>query len=139
MTRYLLDSDAVVDYLKGVASTMTLVRHLGVQRHELCTCDVVVCEIHSGLGGLLPQQRAQGERLLAALEDLPTSRRAAQQAGEWRAQYRSQGMQLPATDCLIAAVAHEHGAQFITANLRDFPMSEVIVLPLPGMEAGTTR
>ena len=139
MTRYLLDSDAVVDYLKGVASTMTLVRHLGVQRHELCTCDVVVCEIHSGLGGLLPHHRAQAERLLAALEYLPTSRQAAQQAGDWRAAYRSQGVQLPATDCLIAAVAHAHGAELITANLRDFPMPEVAVLPLPRTEGRTTR
>ena len=129
MSRYLLDTDAVVDYLKGVASTITLIQQLGQQGHQLSTCDVVVCEVHTGLAS--PQQRSQAERLLSALEYLPTSRAAAQHAGEWRATYRAQGVQLPATDCLIAAVAHEHGAQLITANLRDFPMPELTVLPLP--------
>ena len=138
MSRYLLDTDAVVDYLKGVASTITLVKQLSEQGHQLCTCDIVVCELHSGLGGLLPHHRAQVERLLAALEYLPTSRQAAQQAGDWRAAYRRQGVQLPATDCLIAAVASAHGAQLVTANLRDFPMPEVTVLPLPRAQGGTT-
>lgn len=44
--------------------------------------------------------------------------------------YRARGLQLPATDCLIAATAHEHGALVITRNVKDFPMPEVTLLPL---------
>lgn len=39
MTRYLPDTDAVVDYLKGVTSTVDLITQLGTQGHELCNHD----------------------------------------------------------------------------------------------------
>ena len=128
MTRYLLDTDAIVDYLKGITGTITLIRQLGEQGHQLCTCDVVECEVFSGLP---PAHRPQAAQLLDALAYLPTTRPAARQAGEWRATYKSQGVQLSTTDCLIAATAHEHGAQLVTRNLRDFPMPELTVVPLP--------
>lgn len=134
MTGYLLDSDAVVDYLKGFASTVMFIRQLGAQGHQLCTCGVVECEVYTGLP---PKQRSQAEQLLDALEYLPTSRGAARQAGHWRNAYRSRGVQLSATDCLIAATAHEGGAAVITANVRDFPMPELTIVPLPRAQGGT--
>ncbi len=128
MTRYLLDSDAIIDYLKGVAATIALIRQLGQQGHQLCTCDVVECEVYAGLP---PAQRAQAEQLLDALEYLPIPRRAARQAGDWRRDYRTRGIQLATSDCLIAATAHEHGAELVTRNLKDFPMPELTIVPLP--------
>ena len=155
MSRYLLDSDAIIDYLKGVATTIELIHQLGRQGHQLCTCDVVECEVYAGLP---PAHRDRAEPLLNALEYLLIPRHAARQAGNWRRTYRTQGLQLvlqpqigdprtggrdesrpvsrgagvlATTDCLIAAVAHAHDAQLVTANLRDFPMPEVTVLPLP--------
>ena len=135
MTRFLFDADSIIDFLYGVPTTVALLQQLEAQGHQLCTCDVVVAEVSAGL---LPQHRAAGERLLAAFEYQPTPRLAAQQAGEWRAAYRSRGVQLATTDCLIAAVAHAHDAQLVTANLRDFPMPEVTLLPLPRTQGGTT-
>ena len=134
MTRFLFDTDSIIDFLYGVPTTVALLQQLEAQGNQLCTCDVVVAEVYAGL---LPQHRAAGERLLAAFEYLPTSRLAAQQAGEWRSAYRSQGVQPATTDCLIAAVAHEHGGQLVTANLSDFPMPEITVLPLPRAQGWT--
>lgn len=128
MTRHLLDTDTIIDVLAGFPSTVAFVEQLEAQGHQLCTCDVVVAEV---ITGLRPQDQARGERLLGALDYLPTSREAAQQAGQWRGSYRHQGMQLATTDCLIAAVAHAHSAQVVTGNVRDFPMPELTVLPLP--------
>lgn len=127
MTRYLLDTDSIIDYLYGIRSTITLLRQLDAQGHQLCTSDVVVCEVYTGL---LPRHRPTAEALFDAMEYLPTSRQAAQRAGDWRARHRAQGQQLAATDCLIAATAHEHGAQVVTRNVKDFPMPEVTLLPL---------
>lgn len=124
----LLDTDAVIDFLKGVTTTVALVIQLLRERRRLCVCDVVVCEVYSGLQS--SAQRHRAEELLAVLEYIPTSVFAARQAGEWRSLYRSQGIQLSATDCLIAAVALEHGLRVITANVRDYPMPELHVLPL---------
>jgi predicted nucleic acid-binding protein len=131
MTRYLLDADAIIDYLKGIASTIALIQDLGRQGHQLCVCAVVESEVYTGLP---PQHRGQAEQLLDALEYLPTPRPAARRAGDWRGAYRAQGIQLATT-----AVAVEHDAALVTANLRHFPMPELTRHPLPRAQGGTTR
>ena len=136
MTRYLLDADAIIDYLKGIASTIAFIQDLGRQGHQLCVCAVVESEVYTGLP---PQHRGQAEQLLDALEYLPTPRAAARRAGDWRGAYRAQGIQLATTDCLIAAVAVEHDAALVTANVRHFPMPELTLHPLPRAQGGTTR
>jgi predicted nucleic acid-binding protein len=64
MTRYLFDSDAIIDFLGGVPATVALFQRLERQGDALCTCDVVVAEVYAGL---LPEDRPRGERLLAVL------------------------------------------------------------------------
>lgn len=128
MSRYLLDSDAIIDYLKGIAATIALIRQLSQQGHQLCSCDVVECEVYAGLP---PDQHRRAAELLDALEYLPLSRQAARRAGEWRRVYRAQGIQLATSDCLIAATAHEHSAGLVTRNLKDFPMPELTIVAVP--------
>lgn len=124
MTAYVLDTDAVIDYFKGFPSTLDLIRGLTQQGDDLCTCDVVVAEVHSGLA---PSDRQRGDAFLSALRFLPTSPRAARQAGRWRYDYARRGRQLPTTDCLVAAIAYDHGFTVITGNRADFPMPELNV------------
>ena len=128
MAGYLLDADAVIDLFKGVASTATLIDQLFQANAALCTCDVVIAEVHVGLH---PIERERGEVLLTSLVYLPCSPEAARQAGLWRREFRRRGQQLATTDCLIAAIAHAHGATLVTGNTRHFPMPEISVLPLP--------
>jgi hypothetical protein len=52
-------------------------------------------------------------------------------AGQWRYDFARQGVTLHIADALIAAVAMEEEASLITANLKDFPMSGLQVLPQP--------
>jgi hypothetical protein len=42
MTPYLLDSDGVIDHLKGIQSTTALIQSLPAPRHILCSCDIVI-------------------------------------------------------------------------------------------------
>lgn len=128
MTRYLLDSDAVIDFLNGVATTADLIDTLYQQQDTLCTCDVVIAEVHAGL---LPADRERGRRLLGSLWFLACAPTAAELAGVWRYDFRRRGLQLATTDCLISAIAHEHRATLITGNVAHFPMTEVSLLALP--------
>ncbi len=128
MGGYLLDADAVIDLFKGIASTASLIDRLFRANASLCTCDVVIAEVHVGLHAI---ERERGEVLLNSLVYLPCSPEAARQAGLWRREFRRRGKQLATTDCLIAAIAHEHGATLITGNTRHFPMPEITVWPLP--------
>lgn len=128
MTRVLLDSDVVVDFFKGFPPTMSLIRQLFLQRNGLCTCSVVVAEVYAGLS---PNERIGSDVLFESMTFLPETPIASRQAGIWRYEFARRGQQLATTDCLIAAIAHEHGATLLTGNVNHFPMDEVHLLPVP--------
>ena len=136
MTPFLLDTDAVIDVLYAIGGTVTLVRGLQAQGGTLCTCDIVITEAYSGLH---PHERPRAEAFLSSLQFLPASVGAARQAGEWRYDYARQGIQLPTTDCLIAAIAAEQHATVVTGNIRHFPMPGVATLALPRPGSGSGR
>jgi predicted nucleic acid-binding protein len=128
MSLHLLDSDAIIDFLKGFASTAAFIQDLPTQGHISCSCDIVVAEVYAGLA---PRERARAQQFLVTLQFLPTSEVAAQQAGLWRYDFARRGVTLPATDTIIAAVAFEHGATVVTGNVRHYPMTGLTIAPLP--------
>jgi len=128
MSYHVLDSDAVIDVLKGIPASRALIESLVANGQTLATSDVVVGEVYSGLR---PEDRATGEQLMNSLTFLPTSRDAARQAGAWRYAFARRGAPIAMTDALIAATALAHGAVVVTGNVRDYPMSGLTVLPLP--------
>lgn len=127
MGLYLLDSDAVIDYLAGTQPAVALLQELDNQQHVLCLCDVVIAEVYSGLTA---EERTATLDLVSSCRFLNTTAEAAMMAGAWRYRYKRQGITLPATDALIAATAHTHRAVLLTGNLRHYPMPEVSLLPL---------
>lgn len=128
MAYYLLDTDAVIDYLVGITDSVALIQDLNNRGESLCVSAVVVAEIHSSLK---PEDLDKADRLLGAFTFLSTSPEAARQAGRWRYEYARRGVTLSTSDVLIAATAHACQAAIVTGNLDDYPMEEVFVLPLP--------
>lgn len=128
MARYLLDSDALIDYLNARHTAVEFVQRLAFQGDELCVCDVVVAEVYAGLSDVDAEGAAP---LLASFEFLPISYETARQAGRWRYSFKRHGITIATTGALVAATAHAHGATVVTANVRDYPMEEVNILPLP--------
>jgi len=106
---------------------VSLLRALAERGEVLCTCDVVVAEVYSGLEA---EDRNNATEFLQSVLYLDTSQRAAQQAGEWRYTYARRGVTLLVGDALVAATAHEHAATLITGNKRHYPMEEVFLLQL---------
>ena len=49
MDLYLLDTDAVIDQLKGFPQTVQLLQTLHQSGAELCVCDVTIAEVYAGL------------------------------------------------------------------------------------------
>jgi predicted nucleic acid-binding protein len=129
---HLLDADAVIDLLYDVPLSVALVRSLFDQRDALCTYDVVVAEVFSGLR---EEHEAAAEQLFGSLAYLPTTMAAARQAGAWRRQYLRQGRTYATTDCLIAVA---HRASLVTGNFRDFPYVRADDRPAaaPGRRSG---
>ncbi|MBI2885779.1 MAG: PIN domain-containing protein [Chloroflexi bacterium] len=128
MARYLLDTDAVIDYLLGIPSTVQLIQALYEQGDTIGVCGAVVAEVYSGLR---QEEQVGASRLLEHCSYLVTGLHAARQAGIWRRLYRQRGQSLAVTDALIAATARASSATLITGDTALRSMPEVEVLPLP--------
>ena len=128
MALFLLDSDVVIDILKGVATTAAIVSRLSEDAHLLCTCDIVLTEIHTGLS---EEARDVAVPILHSLFFLVSGREIAERAGRWRYMFARQGIAVALTDSIIAATAVEWNATVVTGNVRDYPMRELAVLPVP--------
>lgn len=123
MARLLLDSTALIDALRGrpAAERIARLRRLGV---EPWTSVISIEEIWRGL---LPGDEGPARRLVGSLRLAPLGTAEGIQAGTWRREYARQGVTLHQADCLIAAAAVSIGASLATANVDDFPMSELVV------------
>ena len=127
MTRYLLDTTALIDFSKGREPARSRIQAWIDGGDELGVCAINVAEFYAGLP---PQQRALWEQFLGALQLWEITRDAAIQAGIWRYDFARQGVTLTTTDTLVAAVTQEQQAVLVTNNLKDYPMSGLQLLPL---------
>jgi predicted nucleic acid-binding protein len=122
MTKYLLDTDILIDYFKLKPAAVDLVGHF-LNRHHMGISVLSVTEIRSGW---TPQQ---AEKHLPRLYDLFTvegvSTAIAEQAGMWRSVYKPKGITLHTVDTMIAATALLHQYWLVTKNTKDYPMPEL--------------
>ena len=66
-------------------------------------------------------------RLFNGLRLAPLGVAEGVRAGTWRREFAQRGVTLHQADCLIAAAAAGIGASLATANVGDFPISEITV------------
>jgi predicted nucleic acid-binding protein len=123
MARLVLDSTVLIDALRGkpAAARIAQLRRTGT---EPWVCAISVEEIWRGLR---PSEEPAVRRLLGALRLAPLGLAEGIRAGTWRREFAERGVTLHQADCLIAAAAAGVGASLATANVADFPMSEVVV------------
>jgi predicted nucleic acid-binding protein len=124
----LLDTCVLVDALNHRAGRQEFLLNLVAQGHTLASCAITVAEIYAGMR---PREAQITADWLGSLRYLDTPEPTAKMGGDLRAAWKSKGHTLSATDTLIAAVAIAHGATLATDNLKDFPMPELRLLPLP--------
>ncbi len=127
MARLLLDSTVLIDALRGLPAVQRLrsLRRTGV---EPWACVISVEEIWRGL---LPDEERAARRLFDGLRISPLGVAEGVRAGSWRREFSLQGVTLHQADCLIAAAAVGIGATLATANVDDFPMAELDLMPWP--------
>jgi predicted nucleic acid-binding protein len=123
MTRLLLDSTVLIDALRGRAAARQV---SGLRRSgtEPWVCAISIEEIWRGI------RRAEEpivRRMVNGLRIAPLGAAEGIRAGSWRREFAQRGVTLHQADCLIAAAAFGIGAALATANIGDFPMTEVTV------------
>jgi predicted nucleic acid-binding protein len=127
MSRYLLDTTALIDFSKGREPAYSLVRRFIENGEEVGVSPINVAEFYSGLA---PTQWDVWDEFFEPLILWPISLGAARKAGRFRYDFAREGISLSTTDTLVAAVALEHRATLVTSNVKDYPMDEVKLLPL---------
>ena len=128
MAAFLLDTNIIIDILRGKRDRVTLVRELVAQENSMACCAVTVTEIYAGLR---PQELDKTERLLRHLDYMEISQEIAKKAGLLKQSWARRGVTLSFPDVMIAAVAISGNLTLITGNRKDFPMPELRLYPLP--------
>ena len=77
------------------------------------------------------KEEAATEEFLRSLEYYHVTWPVARLAGLLKRDYRRKGTTLTVADATIAAVAVVHELTLMTDNVRDFPMKELLLYPLP--------
>lgn len=121
--RYLLDTDVVIEYLRGRERAVKFLEGL---EGDLLLSAITVAELHSGVKGA-EEERAL-ENFLLAFEVLPVDDAVARRGGLYRRDYaKSHGTEL--ADALIAATAEAADALLVTHNRRHYPMLGRVKVP----------
>ena len=129
MAEYLLDASALIDWLKGKPEALDLLAALVAGEHVLGVNAITIAETYSGFS---QEEREHEEAFLSSFLYWPIDREMAELAGAYRYKYTRLGQPKSVQDMLMAAHAVRRDATLITANVRDFPMPELKILPLPG-------
>ena len=125
MTRYLLDTNVIILFLKGDLPTVRLLGALAVRTTEpLCVSTVTEMEVWDGTYAA-PDPVAASARLQAFLDEatiLPFDSKVARRGARLRSDLRKQGIRTRerGLDLQIAATALYHGLELVTYNTKDY-------------------
>jgi predicted nucleic acid-binding protein len=125
---YLLDTSVIIDALNDKRGRRELLLGLVKQGHVLACCPINVTEIFAGLR---PKEETATEEFLRSLEYYHLTWPVARLAGLLKRDYGRKGMTVTVPDATIAAVALIHELTLMTDNIKDFPMKELSLYPLP--------
>jgi predicted nucleic acid-binding protein len=129
MTAFLLDTSALIDFSKHTEPTTSQILDWVDAGETLAICAISVAEFYTGLSS---SDISIWQDFVTSLAYCPISFDAAMRAGQDRYRYARQGIAIATTDALLAAVAREQNAVLVTGNVKDFPMDDLMLFPLPG-------
>ena len=125
MSRYLLDTDTLINYSKGREPATSRIQQLIDQGDDLGVCAINVAEFFAGIA---PADRPYWTTVFSTFTYWELSAAVAQRAGELRYDFARQGQILSTSDTLIAAVAMSEGATLVTGNAKHYPMPAIQLL-----------
>lgn len=117
---YLIDSNVIIDGLKGISSTTQTLASL--ENAGLAVSTITLAEVYEGaFGQANPVPHLESaRRFLAGFAVIDVTEQIAVRFAELRHSLRRQGNLIPDMDLLIAATALEFDLTLLTRNLRHF-------------------
>ncbi len=117
MEKVALDTDVLIDFLRGVEEAVSLVRNLR-ERTFICTTVINAFELYWGAYKL--RRVDVIDKLLGRIGLLELGPNEARVAGEEIAYLESIGQPLDVRDVLIGTIAKVNGCALATGNIRHF-------------------
>jgi predicted nucleic acid-binding protein len=123
MDSYLIDTDVLIDHLRGEKRALSFLKQIGGEGSVVSYSVIGKAEIYSGIQ---PEEEDAVSRLFRGMREIPVDGEVAETAGRYRKVfYASHGVLLP--DALVAASAKKIGATLVTLNKKHFPMDDIVV------------
>jgi len=120
----LLDTTAIIDYLRDKGGVPELLERLCMEGGLLCCCPVNIVEVYSGMKD---KEKNVTDEFLNSLKCYEITAGIGLLAGELKRKYAKTGITLSTTDVLIAATAKKNHLILITNNIKHFPSEEIII------------
>lgn len=117
---YLIDSDQIINYLKGIPDVVQLIQRL--MPEGLAISAVSHAEVIAGVYGTRDPLRSEAgyRSLLQDVTILPLTEAIGEEYGRIYLELRQRGLLIAVPDMLIAATAQHHGLTLVTRNVKDF-------------------
>ena len=128
MAVFLLDTSVIIDAINDRRGRRQLLNGLLDRGNTLGCCPINMAEVYAGLRS--GEERSTGN-FLRSLDLYPLTWPVAELAGLLKRDYGRKGKTLNIGDVIIAATAIRHSLTLLTDNVRDFPMKELSLYPLP--------
>ncbi len=124
MSGFLIDSDILIDHLRGNNKATESIRDLHEQSHPVVSSVVCEAEVFSNI---LKGETKQVDDLFRYIKAIPVDSETARLAGAYRQKYgKNNRVEIP--DALIAATAKLNNLTLVTRNKKHYPMSDVKVM-----------
>jgi predicted nucleic acid-binding protein len=114
VTRYLIDTNILIDHLRGEAAANRFLRDVESGRVRATISVITECELLAS-PVLTPHDEREVRTLLALFPSMAVTSRIAQRAAQLRRRYP-----IMIADALIAATALQSHATLLTRNVKDF-------------------
>jgi predicted nucleic acid-binding protein len=122
--RYLIDTDILIDHLRGETKARDFLKEAKIQGGELCYSVIAKAELYAGLRR---SEEGSLSALLAGMDEVVIDGDVAVMAGRYKSMFqRSRGILLP--DALVAASAKQTDAVLVTLNGKHYPMKDIEVM-----------
>jgi len=118
MAKYLLDTTAIIDHLRGNKKVNSRLEEIG-QRGDIAGCCCI--NITETYAGMREKEKEKTDRFIESLYYFEVTRKIAKLAGELRQKYIKEGETLATTDVIIAATAITYNLTLLTKNIKHYP------------------
>ena len=112
--RILIDTCGWIDFLRSRDGVLGDYVSLAIEREQAVLCGVVIAKLLQGTKG--KKEQSQLDFLFSNIEIVPTDESCWQTAGIMLQQQRVQGITIPLTDGLIAAIANNQDIPILTID-----------------------